>query len=53
MSKWADLREEKYGMKPPVEGDYTIQDWLADPTEDETGCPLIDYPLIFEAKDDN
>ena len=53
MSEWVEILEKQYNKKVPKHGDFTIQTWLADPSSPESGCPLVDYPFIFEVKDDN
>lgn len=53
MSEWVEILEKEYNRKVPKQGDLTIQNWLADQSSPDSGCPLIDNPFILETSDDN
>lgn len=53
MSEWSDIMEKIYHIKVPRNGTYSIQGWLKDQSSEDTGCPLVDNPFIFEENNDN
>ena len=53
MSEWVEILKKEYNKKVPKQGDLTIQRWLADQSDPNSGCPLVDNPFILELNNDN
>jgi hypothetical protein len=52
-SKWVEIFEQTYGELVPNEQFFYLQEWLAVQDTDESGCPLIDQPFIFDIGDED